>query len=329
MEGETSTETLERNRKQQKTMGTCLSAVNNKPPLAPAKRIYHLQSKGGEYQTDINVSIPTPLEECPITMEKISEYKLDFLDESQTLFKGRVKYTKATLECGHSFNALAVLYHFVRSGMKCPCCREGHADKLSDTSIPEHIRKPMLDHYRHEMRSDEREADLESARAIVDLLQSEVGAGNVHTFLEMHTVELFIYSYESMDSLMPIDIKQMTMRVAEEGQDISCSTFGYDMRTCAINRRLMPIEANVFELVVGTRNLYNGTLMLDRTEKFHVNSIKTSPLLQSYRPMPGTTWTAGFLRGENKMELDKIAWKIPTQTFLQKVTEEGVAMRGL
>ena len=119
------------------------------------------------------------------------------------------------------------------------------------------------------------------------------------------------------------------MRVAVEGQDISGSTFGYDMRTFAINRRLMPIEANVFELVVGTRNLYNGTLMLDRTEKFHVNSIKTSPLLQSYRPMPGTTWTAGFLRGENKIELDKIAWKIPTQTFLQKVTEVGVAMRGL
>ena len=325
MEGETSTETQERNRKQQKTMGSCLSAGSESRTL-PIKRIYHLQSKDGEYHTSIDVSIPDPTEECPITMEKMSDYKLDFLDESQTFFKGRVKYTKATLECGHSFNALAIMYHFVRSGMKCPCCREGHADKLDDKSIPEHIRKPMLDHYRGEMRLDEREADLESARAIVDLLQSEVGSGNVHTFLEMHTVELFIYSYESMDSLMPVDIKQMTMRVAEEGEFICFSTFGYDMRTFAINRRLIPVEANVFEFVVGTRNLYNGTLMLDRTEKFHVNAIRTSSLLQSHSPIPGITWTAGFLQGENKMVLDKIAWKIQTQSFLQRVTEGTIAI---
>jgi hypothetical protein len=324
MEGETS---LERKAKQQKTMGTCVSVATCKE--LPMKRIYHLQSKGGQYHTSIDVSIPGPDEECPITMEKISDYKLEFLDESQTFFKGRVKYTKATLECGHSFNVMAVLYHFLRSGMKCPCCREGHQDNLCDKSIPEHIRKPMVEHYRSEMRSDERESDLESARAIVDLLQSEVGAGTVQTFLEIHTVELFIYSYESMDSLMPVDIKQMTLRVAEEGQDITFSTFGYDMRTFALNRRLMPIEANVFEFVVGSRNLYNGTLMLDRTEKFHVNSIRDSPLLQSYRPTPGITWTAGYLRGENKMELDKIAWKLPTPTFLQKVMEGGAAMHGL
>lgn len=300
------------------------------PPVITQKLTYFMKSCGGltdsAYHTTVVLSIPSEDEECPITMEKMAEYKLEFLGASQSFYKNHKKHTKATLDCSHSFNAMALLYHFVKNGMTCPCCREGHKDRLDDLSIPEHIRKPILEHYKKERQQEEIEQDIESVHAIIEMLQSEVGGGNIRAFLERNTVELFIYSYESMDSFMPISTSQQTLSASEQGTDMCFSTLGYNMRTFALNRRLFPVVSNVFEFVVATRNVYNGPLMLHRSTKFHMDSLRTSQNIPSYQEIPGVSWTASFLRGENKLEFEKITWRTPMTTFVQRVLEEAAAM---
>ena len=79
-------------------------------------------------------------EKCPICMEPFETSQLDFVPEGIYFVEGRGDLCKATLECGHSFNPLAIAYHMLSSGMQCPVCRYGDNEvQLSSSSLPSHI----------------------------------------------------------------------------------------------------------------------------------------------------------------------------------------------
>ena len=108
-----------------------------------------LQSRGSEgvvHTTSLTLTCPDEGEECPITMEPMKDDSLAFLPSGTTMHESYPKFTKATLECNHSFGALTLLYHMAINGMTCPCCREGSAEKLDPRCLPIHFRKAFDSH---------------------------------------------------------------------------------------------------------------------------------------------------------------------------------------
>lgn len=93
------------------------------------------------FKMQMTLSTPNPEESmCPICMEPFETSRLDFVPEGVYFVEGRRDLCKATLECGHSFNPLAIAYHMLSSGMQCPVCRYGNNDiQLSSSSLPLHI----------------------------------------------------------------------------------------------------------------------------------------------------------------------------------------------
>ena len=98
-------------------------------------------------RVSLELSVPGEDDECGIGMEPIGEYRLEWLPPTipQCVLEDAPSLTKATItECGHGFNALALLYHFLKNEMTCPFCRRGHARaRMSWESLPPHLRLAM------------------------------------------------------------------------------------------------------------------------------------------------------------------------------------------
>ena len=140
------------------------STPNSKNPFN-----YELSSKGThKYCITASFSIPAEDEECPLTLDKISESKLCFLPETPFLLD-RPKHCKLTLPCGHSFSAMTLVYSFCKSGMVCPYCRAGREMRADVDCLPRHLRADFKVHLQQVMRQ-ERDEDEETA--INDLISS-------------------------------------------------------------------------------------------------------------------------------------------------------------
>eukprot|EP00961_Rhodomonas_salina_P075896 1018714-Rhodomonas_salina.2 len=79
-------------------------------------------------RTQLNVTFSKAMQEqtCPIMAAAIHDVTVDFLPASTTLFDKHPEFNQAVInECGHTFHALALMYHFLRNCMACPVCRRG------------------------------------------------------------------------------------------------------------------------------------------------------------------------------------------------------------
>lgn len=105
---------------------------------------------------------------CPLTMGPAAEDELDFLP-GVTYLPGMDHIRLMTLPCQHAFGAMSLLYHFARHNMLCPCCRRGVSGRISATSIPAHVRGPVVQRVAAAARQDQQEqtaADAEAARLL-------------------------------------------------------------------------------------------------------------------------------------------------------------------
>jgi hypothetical protein len=92
----------------------------------------------GRVSTHVTLSVPSADEECPLTLEPISQSKLECLDAP--FVTDRPLHTKLTLPCGHSFHALTLIYSWCKSDMRCPFCRAGHPNKADPACLPPHLK---------------------------------------------------------------------------------------------------------------------------------------------------------------------------------------------
>lgn len=94
--------------------------------------------------TVIELSVPSPQEECPITQELMESpaSDLEFLP-GVTFQKDFPQYKRIQLKCGHAFSAMSLTYHFFKNGMLCPLCRAGQDRRLAPVCVPSHFRKKM------------------------------------------------------------------------------------------------------------------------------------------------------------------------------------------
>jgi hypothetical protein len=123
----------------------------------------------------VTLSIPSDLEECPLTLESIAESKLPCLPD--TLFlQDRPLHSKLTLPCGHSFSAMTLIYSFCKNTMTCPCCRAGKEIQADTSCLPLHFRPQIKAHIQRTLEAERR---LDDAREHQDILDNVVGVVGV------------------------------------------------------------------------------------------------------------------------------------------------------
>jgi len=112
-------------------------------------------------------------EECPLTLAPIKDDGLEFLSPSARWFPAFPDVKKATLNCGHSFGALNILYHFARRNMTCPCCRGGFDSRLTLGCIPTNFRMTLSAKVQSELSADASEQVREDSQMAEAFLASD------------------------------------------------------------------------------------------------------------------------------------------------------------
>jgi hypothetical protein len=225
----------------------------------------------------LDLSEPAQDEECSIVLEKICDYRLPFVPEDPSSLgcplESQPHLTKASLPCGHGFNAMALLYHFAKNSMTCPFCRAGHEGVLmGELSIPEHVRKHFKTQLEKVRAEDQRERLAADTQTAVRLLEQEVAARQqigFEMFLPLARVMLIVNAYESFHSSAPLLGLELPLTSSQtHNNTLAFVSSGYCLRQLGLTLRLMPVEVRAFELVMGARSLLDGDSVLFRTVRF-------------------------------------------------------------
>jgi hypothetical protein len=270
----------------------------NRP--ATRKRARSLLTRSTNFANDqcvieIRLSEPDDGEECSVTMQPIADATLDFLpaDAPRAPIVARPELTKGTLACGHGFSALALLYHFAKNCMRCPNCREGSAARMAGQSVPAHLRKAFRSHLEREAEADRREQVASDMHAAAEILESEVNSAQARAY--MNRVVVTVYVFDSMHAVAPVSVQTLPLGMTQDGAGrgsgpssdseeppgpapgtassatgptLRFESFGYSCRELSRNLRAMGVDSQAFELVVGAHDVYDGIVMLYRTDRF-------------------------------------------------------------
>lgn len=226
----------------------------------------------------LKLTVPDPDEECSITMEPIADYRLPFVPEKfkkQHLIKNQPTLTKATLPCGHSFSALALVYHFLKNSMTCPCCRAGQAnERMGEQFVPSHMRRFFSKQLALSRTEEEQEQITHDAMAAAQMMQYEVSYEILS--LPVTRMVLSLYAYTSPDrssSPEPTLALELPLTSSLTMGLMECVSFGYSLHQLNLNLRVLPVPISAFELGVGVRSLHHnewGSVGLFRTVRFSV-----------------------------------------------------------
>ena len=223
----------------------------------------------------LSLSQPAEGEECGIGMEPIAEYRLEFFPEEHPgphcVIAEAPQLTKATIvDCGHGFNALALLYHFAKNDMTCPFCRGGHSKlSMSTKSVPAHLRavvEQQLELSRREARRNQNDDD--SLDALV-MLHNEV---NLHTLSMVNRQVLILYAYVNEDSISPLLVQEIPLESSQSRGLLCFTSSTYSMRELTRNLRLCYAPLRSYELAVATRGAFSEATVLVRSLRFTLST---------------------------------------------------------
>ena len=261
----------------------------------------------------MSLSEPTPGEECSIGLEPIANYRLPFMppDHKGCVIEDRPTLTKASLPCGHGFNAMALLYHFVKNSMTCPYCRAGH-DKvqMGELSIPSHIRTWFTRHLEGVRADESRKQIATDAIAAARILEREVRIG---MSLPITRVVLLLYPYASMEnSAEPTLVMELPLTSSLTLDILAFASSGYSLAQMNLNLLRFAHRPQAFEIGVGIQNLIHGGLLLFRTDRFPVGG-----------PPSRTVFASGTISGEPmaiQVEslggvFNRLSWTVSASTF--------------
>lgn len=253
-------------------IGSAASGAAKKEEVEESAILEVLAATPGEGATSMRlvVSRPKQDEECGIGMELIAEYRMEWLPPSvkQCVIPDKPELTKATIPgCGHGFNALALLYHFVKNEMTCPFCRGGFSKKrMSRLSVPVHLREAMAEHLRSMRGEEQQEQDAMDTLSVLTLLEHEV---NLEDFMRTNRQVLILYAYVGADSTEPLLVQEVQLESSvSSGGTLRFSSFTHSMRELNRNLRLLPATMTCFEAVVATRAMFGGALALVKSQRF-------------------------------------------------------------
>ena len=217
----------------------------------------------------MSMSVPAPDEECGIGLVPIAEYRLPFMppDHKGSVIEGQPTLTKASLPCGHGFNAMALLYHFAKNSMTCPFCRAGHdKEQMGEQSIPPHIRTWFSRHLEGARADESRDQIAIDAIAAARILEQEV---RINVSMPTTRVVLLLYPYASMDnSVEPTLAMELPLTSSLTLDTLAFASYGYSLAQMNLNLLRFAARPQAFEIGVCIQNLFHGTLMLFKTARF-------------------------------------------------------------
>lgn len=288
---------------------------------------------------------PAQDEECPITLEPMAGYSLPFLEAGACVVEDQPELTKASLPCGHSFNALALLYHFAKNAMTCPCCRAGH-DKvvLAETALPLHLRRAFTRHLLQLRTEETRDQIASDALLAANTLRSEVGnsylpSSMADALLAANTLQsevsspylpssmariiLFISAWDSMEddpassSATPPLVLQIPLfsSLSQTGMVFEC--YGYNLHHLNLNLRLLPFRPRAFDLSVAVISQFHAGSLF-HTARFPMEGPGTRMV---FATQPGQDGTFQGIEVETSPFADGIQnftgfrWTVPPHVF--------------
>jgi hypothetical protein len=272
----------------------------------------------------LQLTAPGEDEECTIAMEPIAQYRLPFLPDTAAacVWEDRPALTKAILPCGHGFSAMALLYHFAKNSMTCPCCRAGHDGvKMGLQSVPTHLRDKFARHLETVQADEVREQIASDAIAATRALEQEVRMG---VSLPMTRVVLLLFAYDApvddgrSASEEPRLVLELPLTSSLTLGSLAFASYGYFLHQLNLNLRLLPIRALAFEVSVGLQNFLHGSIPLFRTVRFPaegagrrlVFAAGTERLTESMAIEVETTV------GHDGCQLfTRLCWSVPVDTF--------------
>lgn len=245
----------------------------------PESGLYSLSVRAAQRNKTIVMSMsePAPEEECTITLEPIVDYRLPFLpDGHQSVIESQPTLTKASLPCGHGFNALALLYHFAKNSMTCPICRAGHAKAVvTEQSVPVHLRKHFSKHLASLRTEESHEQIAADALAAAHALEQEVSRQN-SGFMPMTRIVLILYAFDTMDvysnhgssMVEPILALELPLTSSLNLGTLAFESYGYSLGQLNLNLLRLPIRPRGFEIGIGIQSMLHGNMLLFRTVRF-------------------------------------------------------------
>lgn len=286
----------------------------------------------------LRLTTPEPGEECSITMEPMSEYRLPFVPASFKkghLIKDQPALTKATLPCGHSFCALAVLYHFAKNSMTCPCCRAGHSnEKMGEQSVPQHIRKFFSKHLANNRAEEAREQIRSDAALAARMLQHEVRYEMMP--LPMTRMVLSLSAFSSMEPSSaqdPMLVLELPLTSSLTMGAVESVSFGYSLHQLNLNLRLLPVEIRAFEMAIGVRSVHHhewASVALFKTLRFPSEAREAVRVVPAYGGDPRLNVIVGMIPtdGSTNPQFARISWTVGAQAFTDLLisTSQAIAM---
>lgn len=227
----------------------------------------------------LTLSVPVEGEECGIGMDPIAEYRLEWLPPSvaNCVVAEAPELTKATIAgCGHGFNAVALLYHFLKNEMTCPFCRAGYKGaRMYWHLLPQHLRTPMRERL-ESTRSDERRVQVaEDAAAAWGVLASDP-RGALTSLLTAGRQVLLVYAYPSEDAVAPIMAKEVVLDTSRvrggARRGVHMCPYVHGMRDLTRTVRMAGLALGNFELIVASRDRHGGVLGLLRSRRFRAGT---------------------------------------------------------
>lgn len=265
------------------------------------------------------LSEPAADEECPITLEPMAGYTLPFLEAGACVWEGQPELTKARLPCGHSFNALALLYHFAKNAMTCPCCRAGH-DKavLAETALPPHLKWAFTRHLLQLRAEETRDQITADALLAANTLQNEVSVS--HLPASMARVMLFISAWDSMEdssSASPPLVLQIPLTSSLSQTAMVFESYGYNLHHLNLNLRLLPFRPAAFDMSVAIISQFHAGVLF-KTARFPMEGPGTRVVFATEPSDDGSfqgieVETAPFADG--MQNFTRLRWAVPLHVF--------------
>ena len=250
-----------------------MSADVSGSPLADKLYIMSALSPS-DYKTEAVLSKPAPTEECPLMFEAMQDYRLTFAPDN-VLLPSNPSLTKITLDCGHSFSALACVYFFCRQCMRCPMCRKGVDQPMDTASLEPGIREKMAAEVDKMRKIDQNDDELEAHIFTVHIILTELRE-DMFNFTQSNRIVSVVHLYDNNEnSVIPVVSVEVRMKT-QSLPDSACVKF------CVLSPFLRMLSKHLhdyrsivkrLETTVAVKTDAHTLIVLDRSPRTAIQDI--------------------------------------------------------